>query len=76
MHKGRVLFCVFLIFVATTAIYLALDWPFKAALFPLSVSIPLLLLAGIQLGESPAGRERRNYRELGGRLGVLQRRSA
>jgi hypothetical protein len=50
MHKGRVLFCVFLILVAVIAIYLALDWPFKAALFPLSVSIPLLLLAGIQLG--------------------------
>jgi hypothetical protein len=49
MHKGRVLFCIFLIFVAATAIYLALDWPFKAALFPLSVSIPLLILAGIQL---------------------------
>ena len=28
---------------------MALDWPFKAALFPLSVSIPLLLLASIQL---------------------------
>ena len=49
MRKGRILFCVFLIFVAAAAIYLALDWPFKAALFPLSVSIPLLLLAGIQL---------------------------
>jgi hypothetical protein len=57
MHKGRVLFCVFLIFVATIAIYLALDWPFKAALFPLSVSIPLLLLAGIQLVLLLVGKE-------------------
>jgi hypothetical protein len=57
MHKGRVLFCVFLIFVAATAIYLALDWPFKAALFPLSVGIPLLLLAGIQLVQLLVGKE-------------------
>ena len=49
MLKGRIIFCVFLIFVAATAIYMALDWPFKAKLFPLSVSIPLLLLASIQL---------------------------
>ena len=57
MHKGRVLFCVFLIFVAAAAIYLALDWPFKAALFPLSVSIPLLLLAGIQLVQLLVGKD-------------------
>jgi hypothetical protein len=49
MLKGRIIFCVFLIFVAAAAIYMALDWPFKAKLFPLSVSIPLLLLASIQL---------------------------
>ena len=35
--------------VTASAIYLALDWPFKAKLFPLSVSIPLFILAGIQL---------------------------
>ena len=35
--------------VAASAIYMALEWPFKAKLFPLSVSIPLLLLASIQL---------------------------
>ena len=57
MHKGRILFCVFLICVAAAAIYLALDWPFKAALFPLSVSIPLLLLAGIQLLQLFVGKE-------------------
>jgi Tripartite tricarboxylate transporter TctB family len=49
MHKGRIFFCVFLLAVAASAIYMALDWPFKAALFPLSVSIPLLILASIQL---------------------------
>jgi len=49
MLKGRIIFCAFLIVVAASAIYMALDWPFKAKLFPLSVSIPLLILASIQL---------------------------
>jgi hypothetical protein len=49
MLKGRIIFCAFLIIVAASAIYMALDWPFKAKLFPLSVSIPLLILASIQL---------------------------
>jgi len=57
MHKGRILFCVFLILVAATAIYLALDWPFNAALFPLSVSIPLLILAATQLWQLLCGEE-------------------
>ena len=57
MYKARLLFCVFLIFIAIIAIYLALDWPFKASLFPLSVSIPLLLLAGIQLVLLLVGKE-------------------
>jgi len=35
--------------VTASAIYLAFEWPFKAKLFPLSVSIPLFILAGIQL---------------------------
>ncbi len=48
MHRGSVFFCVFLIVVSATAIYMALDWPFQAALFPLSVSIPLLILAATQ----------------------------
>ena len=55
MHKGRILFSVFLIAVAAGAIYMALDWPFKAKLFPLSVSIPLLILAAIQLLQSISG---------------------
>jgi len=49
MHRGRIIFCVFLMVVSAGAIYMALEWPFKAALFPLSVSIPLLILVGIQL---------------------------
>jgi len=57
MRSGRILFCVFLIFVAAAAIYMALEWPFKAALFPLSVSIPLLILAGIQLLQLIAGKQ-------------------
>jgi len=49
MRKGSLLFCLFLIAVAGFAIRSALQWNFKAALFPLSVSIPLLILATIQL---------------------------
>jgi len=57
MHKGRVLFCIFLISVAVTAIYLALEWSFKAALFPLSVGIPLLILASMQLVQLVLGKD-------------------
>jgi len=57
MVKGRIIFCAFLIIVAASAIYLALDWPFKAKLFPLSVSIPLLLLASVQLLQLLFGKE-------------------
>lgn len=49
MRKGRVIFSMFLIALAAFAIHSALHWSFKTALFPLSVSIPLLLLATIQL---------------------------
>src|SRR4051794_9543696 len=55
MHKGRILFSVFLITVSAGAIFMAVDWPFKAKLFPLSVSIPLLILASIQLLQSLSG---------------------
>ena len=57
MHRGRIVFCVFLMVVTSSAIYLALDWPFKAKLFPLSVSIPLFILAGIQLLQLLVGKE-------------------
>ncbi len=57
MPKGRILFCVFLMLVAATAIYLALDWPFNAALFPLSVGIPLLILSASQLWQLIRGKE-------------------
>ena len=60
MHKGRILFCVFLMAIAACAIYMARAWPFKAALFPLSVSIPLLILAGIQLLLLIVGKEETN----------------
>src|SRR5262245_18562006 len=56
MHKGRICFCVFLIVVAVSAIWMAREWPFQAALFPLSVSIPLLILASIELWQSLFGK--------------------
>jgi hypothetical protein len=49
MSNGRVLFCIFLIAVAAYAIYQGFGWSLKTALFPLSVSIPLVVLAAIQL---------------------------
>lgn len=49
MRKGQVLFCFLLIAVSGFAIFSAFGWTFKAKLFPLSVSIPLLILATAQL---------------------------
>jgi tripartite tricarboxylate transporter TctB family protein len=49
MRKGQALFCLFLIVVSGFAIFSALGWSFKTKLFPLSVSIPLLILATSQL---------------------------
>lgn len=56
MDKGRVLFCIFLIGVAAYAIYAAAGWSFKTGFFPLAVSIPLLVLAVIQLLQEIYGR--------------------
>ena len=49
MRNGRIFFCIFLITVAAYAIYQGFGWSFKTALFPLSVSIPLIILAAVQL---------------------------
>jgi Tripartite tricarboxylate transporter TctB family len=49
MRKGRILFCLFLIAVAAYAVWAAVGWTFKAKLFPLTVSIPLIILAVTQL---------------------------
>lgn len=49
MRKGRLLFSLFLIAVGASAAFSARDWTFKAALFPLTVSIPLCVLAAAQL---------------------------
>jgi len=49
MRRGRILFSLFLIAVAAYAVYSASAWSFKAALFPLSVSIPLIALTAAQL---------------------------
>lgn len=60
MRKGGLLFCVFLIAVAAYAIFAAAGWSFKTKLFPLSVSIPLLVLATIQLRLMILGKEETN----------------
>lgn len=49
MRKGRILFSLFLIAVAAYAVRSAWGWTFKAGLFPLAVSIPLIVLAAAQL---------------------------
>lgn len=49
MRKGRILFGLFLIAVAAYAAYSASGWTFKAKLFPLSVSLPLIVLAAAQI---------------------------
>jgi len=49
MRKGRILFSLFLIAVAAYAVYSAWGWTFKAGLFPLAVSIPLIVLTATQL---------------------------
>jgi tripartite tricarboxylate transporter TctB family protein len=60
MRKGQVLFCFFLIAVSGFATFSALGWPFKTKLFPLSVSIPLLILATTQLVMTIFGRGETN----------------
>jgi hypothetical protein len=61
--SGRALFSLFLVGVGAFAVASAWRWPFKAALFPLAVGIPLVLVAGVQVvldlrgrGEPPARR--------------------
>jgi hypothetical protein len=49
MHKGRMAFCLFLIAIGSYAVYSASGWTFKAALFPLTVGIPLIVLVTAQL---------------------------
>lgn len=55
-RDGRALFSLVLLAVAAFAIGLALRWPFKAALFPLAVGIPLGVLAAVQLALDVRGR--------------------
>jgi Tripartite tricarboxylate transporter TctB family len=47
--SGHPLFSLFLVGVGAFAVVSAWRWPFKAAFFPLAVSIPLIILAGLQL---------------------------
>jgi hypothetical protein len=60
MRKGRILFCIFLITVTAYAIFASIGWSFKAKLFPLSISIPLLMLATVQLLLILFGKEETN----------------
>jgi tripartite tricarboxylate transporter TctB family protein len=60
VRKGQVLFCLLLIAVSGFAIFSASGWTFKAKLFPLSVSIPLLILATAQLLMILFGKEQTN----------------
>jgi hypothetical protein len=47
--SGHVIFSLFLIVVAGYAIYAASHWSFKTGFFPLAISIPLMVLALLQL---------------------------
>jgi Tripartite tricarboxylate transporter TctB family len=47
--SGRALFSLVLVGVGLFAVLSAWRWPFKAALFPIIVGIPLAVLAGVQL---------------------------
>jgi hypothetical protein len=60
VRKGQVLFCFFLVAISGFAIFSALGWSFKTKLFPLSVSIPLLILATAQLLLTLYGKEETN----------------
>lgn len=60
MRKGALFFCAFLISVAGYALLTATGWSFKTKLFPLSVAIPLLVLATVQLVLIFLGKEETN----------------
>jgi hypothetical protein len=47
--SGRALFSLFLVGVGLFALASAWRWPFKAALFPLAIGIPLAVVAAVQL---------------------------
>jgi hypothetical protein len=63
--SGAALFSLGLALVAAYAVYAAMRWPAKAALFPLTMGIPLFALAAVQtfaelrepaIGAGPLGR--------------------
>jgi hypothetical protein len=54
--SGRALFSLFLVGIGTFAVASASRWPYKAALFPLAVGIPLVLVAAVQLVVDLRGR--------------------
>lgn len=46
------------VLVASYALYSAIDWPFRTALFPRMIALPLLLLALVEMGWSAFGAEK------------------
>ena len=60
MRKGSLFFCAFLMAIVAYAIFAATAWSFKTKLFPLSVSIPLLVLLAVQLLLLILGKEETN----------------
>ena len=62
MRKGSLVFCTFLIAIAAYAIFAATGWSFKTKLFPLAVSIPLIILLVIQLLLMIGGKEQTGER--------------
>jgi hypothetical protein len=44
--------------IASYAVYAAMDWPFRTALFPRMIGVPLLVLALIEMGLSAFGTEK------------------
>jgi hypothetical protein len=55
-RRGRALFSLFLAGVGAFAVVSAWRWPFEAALFPLAVGVPLVVLAAVQLVLDVRGR--------------------
>lgn len=55
--SGRAVFSLFLVAVGVFAVGSARSWPFKAALFPLAIGIPLVALAAAQLALDLRGRD-------------------
>jgi Tripartite tricarboxylate transporter TctB family len=65
--SGALAFSAGLALVAAYAVYAALKWPSKAALFPLTMGIPLLVLALVQVVQELRAQPRRAEQGLANR---------